>query len=126
MAYEGDLKIIPGLVAAADLSAKQHTAIVIDSNGKAAANTTAGGPVQGVLQDKPDAADKSASVAYSGVTKCVIGAAVAKGDLVQSDTSGRAIPTAATKFFFGTALEGASNAGEIISVLLSPTGYSPV
>lgn len=123
MAYEADLKIIPGLVAAADLSAKQFTFVNVDSNGAVAANTTEGEVVAGVLQDAPDAAGKTASPAYAGITKVVLGATVAAGADVMSDTSGRAIAATTGKFIRGKLLEG-GDADEIGTLLLGPTGYS--
>ncbi|NIQ91029.1 MAG: DUF2190 family protein [Nitrospinaceae bacterium] len=123
MAYEGNLKCIPGIVAAADLSAKQFTFVKIDSNGQAAANTAEGAMVDGVLQNKPAAQGEAAAVAYAGVTKVVAGDTVAAGGKVISDTAGKAIPAATGKFIRGTALTGGA-ADEVISILLAPTGYS--
>lgn len=123
MAYEANLQIIPGLVSAADLSAKQFTFVNVDSNGKVAANTTEGAVVAGVLQDAPTAADLPASPAFAGVTKVVAGATVTPDDQLMSDTAGRAIPATTAKFFRGQALTGGA-VDEIITMVLAPTGYS--
>lgn len=123
MAYEANLCIIPGLKAAADLSAKQFTFVNVDSSSEVAANTTEGEVCSGVLQDAPDAQGKTASPAYDGVTKIVLGATVAAGAHVMSDTTGRAIAATTAKFIMGTILEG-GDADEIGTLLLSPTGYS--
>jgi len=124
MAFEHDLKCI-SLVAAADLSAKQFTFIVVDSNGKAAANTTAGGNVVGVLQNKPEAG-QIAEVAYEGVTKIQFGATITPDDLLMSTTAGKAdVAVAAASpgnFARGQALSGGAD-GEIGTMLLAPTGY---
>jgi hypothetical protein len=121
MAFEGNLKTIPGVVASADLSASQFLFMNISSTG-AALNTTAGAMVDGVLQNKPDALNKPATVAYSGVSKVIAGAAVAKGARVMSNTAGKAITGTATNIGVGRALEAASADGDAIAVLLDTKG----
>jgi hypothetical protein len=93
MAYEGKLETIPGLTAAGDLSADQFKFVTIGASG-VARNVTNGGYVDGVLQDKPAAAGRAATVANGGVSKTVAGAAVAKGAKVMSDATGRAVTAA--------------------------------
>ena len=125
MAYENVTETIPGVVAAADLSAKQHTFVLIDTNGKVAANTVSGGPVVGVLQDKPNADGKAASVGVAGVTKLVAGGTVASGAKVMSHTDGTGILCTAGLFFAGIVLIGA-DAGEVMTVQLGINGYLAV
>ncbi len=101
MAYEGNLQIAPGLTAGADLSSKQYYFAKVSSGGVIGCNTQ-GEAVDGVIQDKPDASGKAVSVAYSGISKVVAGAAILKGALVQTDANGKAMtaaaaPTSATK-----------------------------
>ena len=122
MAFEANRCIIPGLVAAGDLSSDQFRFMVVDSNGEAVKNTAAGGIVDGVLQDKPDAQGKTASVQDAGVTKVVAGGTVAAGDLVMSDAGAAAIVATATNYYRGRALEGGAS-GDLISVNLRPHGY---
>jgi hypothetical protein len=116
MAFE-----IPGfspaiLVAGADLSATPYRFIDIAA-GKAAL-AGAGGRVVGVLQNKPRL-NEAVTLMHNGVSFVEAGAAVAQGDNVQSDATGRAI-TLAAGIAQGVALEAASGAGIIISVLLVP------
>lgn len=124
MAYEGRLETIPGLVANADLSTHQFKLVTLNSSKKVILSVSSGGYVLGVLQDKPDALDKAASVApLAGiVSKVKAGAAVTAGALVMSDGAGLAITATATNYAFGMALEAAANSGEVITVLLQPFG----
>ena len=123
MAFEGNLRTIPGVVASADLSAHQFKFVNISATG-AALITTAGGIVDGVLQDKPSALNRAASVAYSGVSKVMAGAAVTQGARVMSNATGKAITATATNNISGTALEAASADGNIIAVLLDTKGVA--
>ena len=94
MAYEGNLNVIPGVTAAGDLSSDQYKFVKMTASG-IAKNTTAGGAVDGVLQNAPSAAGRAASVADAGVTKLVAGDTVAKGNLIMSDANGKGILAAA-------------------------------
>jgi len=101
MAYEGNLQIVPGLVAGADLSSDQFKFVEVSAGG-VIVNTTQGAPVDGILQDAPTAADRPCSVARAGVSKLVAGSAIAKGDYVQSTAVGKGesaalAPSAASK-----------------------------
>jgi len=124
VAYEGNLDVIPGVVASGDLSAHQFKFMAIGASG-AALNTTEGAIVDGVLQNKPDAADKAASVASRGVSKVMAGAAVTKGALVMSSTTGKAITATTGKHAAGRALEAAGADGDLIAVSLDTTGVAP-
>lgn len=73
----------------------------------------------GVLQNDPTSG-VAANVAYAGPVKVVAGAAVTAGDTLMSDTSGRAITHTSTNPRAGQALETASAANQIISMLLAP------
>ena len=121
MAYEGTLSTVPGVVASADLSTHQFKFMTLSSTG-AALNTTAGGMCDGVLQNKPNALGVAASVAFSGVSKVVAGAAVAKGARVMSNATGKAITGVATNIGVGRALEAAAADGDLIAVLLDTKG----
>lgn len=94
MAFDGNLQIVPGLVAAGDLSGKQYRFGVIGASGVSPASVS-GDPVDGVIQDDPDAANLSVSLAYSGVSKVVAGGVITKGDKVQANADGKATTAAA-------------------------------
>lgn len=124
MAYEGTLSCVPGLVASGNLSAHQFKFVTIGASG-AALNTTVGGIVDGVLQDKPTAAGEATQVAFSGVSKVVAGALVNKGAEVMSDANGKAVTATTGINVAGRALEAAGADGELIAVLLNTRGYIP-
>lgn len=126
------------LVAAADLSAKQYTAVKVDSAGKAAAAGAGEMPI-GVLQNNP-VAGAAATVAYGGVTKAKAGGSITAGAAVASDANGAVVAAtlartntsdggAATDPLIGSnvigiALAGADS-GDIIPVLLTLAGAYP-
>lgn len=115
MAFENALREI-SLIAAADLSAKQFYAVVVDANGLAALQTSAGGRADGILQNKP-LSGNVAEVAIDGVAKVACGAAVTAGDALGIDATGRAI-TYSSGIKIGTALSTTTAAGQIFSALL--------
>ena len=137
------LQEIPGfnlsLIAATDLSAKQHYLVKIDTNGKAAL-AAAGEAAAGVLQDKP-ASGAVGTVQTSGVSRCVAGEAIAKGALVASNASGKAKPAVLGKtdtsdvgaaadpligsHVIGIALTAAGAEDEEFSLLIQPRGAVP-
>lgn len=122
MAYKENLQSI-STTASADLSTKQFYFVNISATG-AAVNTTAGGIVDGVLQDKPSALGESCAVGVRGVSKVTAGAAITAGARVMSSATGKAITATATNNISGTALEAATADGDIISVLLDTVGVA--
>lgn len=122
------------LPAAADLTTKQFFIVKVDSNGKAALAST-GQYAIGVVQNKPNT-DEAASIRNSGVTKIVAGGAITAGDLVKSDSNGKAavavLGTAAAgghpvngSSVIGVALDTVANANELVTVLLTHSGVAP-
>lgn len=111
-------------VAAADLSASQFCAVVIDSAGKAALPAGSTVPIAGVLQNKPVAAAE-ASIVADGITKVIFSGTVAAGDHVMVDSAGK-FKTAATtgNVRVGVCLLGGAS-GETGSVLLLYRGLVP-
>lgn len=104
--------------AGANLSAEQFTFVVINSSGQVVQQTTAGGDAVGILGNKPAAAGDPAEVVIGGIMKCVLGATVAAGAKVQSDTTGRAITAATGDHVLGVCLVGGAvdTIGEIVLV----------
>lgn len=123
MTYEIATHDFP-LPAAGDLSALQFRAVTVDANGRAAQQTVAQAICAGVLQNKPGAIDRGASVRATGITKMVASGAIAPGTVVSSDAVGRAIAAAVGGYALGVALTSSANPGEIISVLLTHPGKS--
>lgn len=109
------------LEASGDLSSNQYTFVDVNSSGQVAVVSTAGAKAVGVLQDKPAAQGRVASIGINNVTKVKVGAAVTAGVELVSDTSGRAIAhSAADQFVQGTALESATAADQIIRMIFHP------
>ncbi|MCP4393433.1 MAG: DUF2190 family protein [Alphaproteobacteria bacterium] len=127
MGYSESLRCI-SLPVAADYSAKQYHVMNVNSSGQAVLVAAKGAAATLVLQDKPDTAGYVGSLGFDGVTKVVAGAVVAAGAEVISDATARVIATdAAEQYVLGTALEAATAAGDIISVLINKyQTYVPV
>lgn len=137
MAFEEIISTIT-LEAGADLSAKQFTFVKANSSGQAVAAAAAGEPVVGVLQNKPSAAGRDASIAVGGVCKVSANEAISEGDLIATSADGQAaVATKSTvdtsdtgaasdpvvgSYVIGIALTSASAADEIVSVLLTHAG----
>ena len=105
--------------AVGDMSSYQYRAVYLS-----AANTVtvcgANGRGIGILQNKPDAANESAVIRVSGVSKCKINAAVTVGRFVESAASGLAtIAATAGHYYYARALEAGSDQNDIITVVLA-------
>jgi hypothetical protein len=123
MAYSESTTIIT-LPAAADLSARQYHFVIVDGNGQAALSAADQNAI-GILQNKPDAQGRAASVLISGASKLVCGAGTAcrAGFNIGTDANGRGVEkTSASDPTLGIVLETATNAGEIATVVFSPNG----
>lgn len=105
--------------AAADLSSLQFRFAKM-SGVKVNKATAASDPIIGILQNKAKSG-KTASVKVMGGSKLEVdaGTDIAAGDQLTSDSVGRGIKTTTENNTCGAiALEAATNAGEIISVLI--------
>lgn len=78
--------------------------------------TAAGDAVVGVCQGKPQVAGEATTVAIRGVSRVMAGGAFAAGAKVDTDSTGRAVVAAGAGI--GIALEAATVANELTSVLL--------
>ena len=115
----------PGMLADADISTKQFTFVKLTATARrVAAATVEGERCFGVLQNKPDTANDAAEVRTHGVSKVYAGTAVAGGDFVGTDASGKAITMAdgvtgqdVGQYILGEAITAAA-ANEIAEVLL--------
>lgn len=77
----------------------------------------------GIIQDNVDAAGKAVNVRVLGISKVVAGEAMATpGTEVTSDAAGKAVAAATTDFVVGRTLEASAADGDIISILVLPTG----
>lgn len=107
--------------AASDLSSNQFYAVKHTSSGIALAG--AGEPADGILQNDPNA--DVANVMHQGVSKAVIGAAVADGALLMSNAAGKLITATSTNNVIAKALEAGGADAQIITVLISKQGVLP-
>ena len=132
MATEKALQLV-SFPAAADLSGKQYHIVDMESDGEVTFTTAATDVPVGVLQNKPAAAGRAASVAIGGITKVEVGSTstgggFAIGTRLVSDGAGRVVEfvkTNKTYYVLGRALEAAttSTAGySVISMQLTYEG----
>lgn len=103
--------------ASADLSAAQYHCVKQDVTGGVVLCNTAGEKVLGILLNDP-LLNQTATVAVSGVVKCVAGGAVAIGSDVSVNGNGRIVTATAGKKIIGESITATSANGETISVLL--------
>jgi hypothetical protein len=121
MAFEEAIKAI-SVDAAGDLSASQHCFLVLDSNGRVAV-AGAAARAFGVLRNKPAGLGHAATVVREGTVKVKAGAALAKGDLVTTDASGRAVEATTGNPVLGRVLGNATTAAnQFTSVELALQG----
>jgi hypothetical protein len=122
--YEESLVCI-SLPASTDHSSNQYKFVTVNSSGQVAL-TGNGAEVDGVLQDKPAAANRQASVAISGVTKVLLGTGgVTAGDDVASAASGLCVTAATGDVIVGRALQTGSS-GDIVAILLKLGNKAPL
>ena len=105
--------------ASADLSAAQYFFMKVTSTGVALAGN--GEKSVGVLQNKPAALGREATVAINGVTKMEAGGTIAIDGDVASDAAGKAVAAATGDQILGIALASAVN-GDIFSLQLQTRG----
>ncbi len=107
--------------AAADLSGKQYhflrysAADTVNQSSLSSAEDFAG-----VLQNKPNAANRAATVIVGGETKITAGGALTVNDLVTTNGSGRAAAAASGDMVMGRVLETAGADGDRVRMLLMP------
>ena len=89
------------------------------------ADDTVTDSVIGVLQNKPQYTGSAATIAIAGVSKVEAGGTIAAGNALSVKADGTAIVATAGKPVVGYALTAGAD-GEIISVVLSGPGASPV
>lgn len=115
MSAEGDKNLI-SIAAGADLSACQYK--IVDVAGVIAATSTA---ALGVLQNKPAAIGRGASVAYSGHMKAYVGGAVTAGGRLKVTTSGWLVAVASGDGAVGKAIKAATS-GSLCEIIADFAG----
>ena len=108
------------LEAAADLSAKQYHFVRYVATQKCnQASEAANSGLVGVLQNKPKSGEP-ATVFDGGLAKVVAGGAITAGDILTTNSSGRAAVVTSGQMAGGRALTAAGADGEILEVKLFP------
>lgn len=120
----GEYWSIPGLLAGADLSAKQYYVVKFASTaGEVVASTAGSASHAGLLQNDP-ADGEVADVAVLGIALGYAEGAITVGDHVTSNSTGQVqTTTTANDHLIGTALEAATTAGDLIAIALAPSNY---
>jgi len=130
MAWEAPGYKLPGCTAAADYrTTGQYLFVKITADDIVTKCSVAGERAVGVLQNAPNTGQE-AEIVVNGVTKVVAGELLAAGDIVGTDSSGRAQKIEATAtgadlgaWALGQVVEGAGAAGELVTILLGDVGY---
>jgi len=113
------------LKAAADLSGKQYHAVRMSAaNACNQASLSTDSAIVGVLQNKPQSTE-AATVGYMGISKITVGGVVTAGDVLTSNSSGRAATVASGQIAIGRALETSTQNGDVITAILqSPVRWA--
>lgn len=111
--------------AAADLSTSQYYAVKITAARAVNLANTGGEVAYGILQNKPTLG-QPADVCFLGVTKAAAGAAFAAGAQLMTDATGRMITRTSANHCVALAIEAATVAGQLITVVIGPNGGDTV
>ena len=96
---------------------KQYHFVKLTGNHQVGLAVGVADAVVGVLQNKPQTPGSAATVAYSGVTNVIAGAAITAGTAVGPDAAGAAVGAGANAVA-GYAITASTAAGQLIPVLL--------
>lgn len=138
VAYEDNVGMDWSFPTAIDLSANQFYFGIITAGTGLITVSTAGAHALGVIQDGPvgtASINKACSIRYGGISKVMCGGTFVAGDLLSSDSSGRAIKYTGATIFTGTpyVLSGsyilgqalvAGSSGSLSSMIVNPMGYA--
>jgi hypothetical protein len=124
MAFDGQQLDDSGLIAGADLSAAQFQIVKLSAAKTVILCAAATDKPIGILQNTPKSG-QAASVCWNGLSKVVVGATVAFGDTVGTDTNGRAVTyvagTDTTKYGVGQVIEPGAAALGLATVFVNIT-----
>jgi hypothetical protein len=106
------------LLAAADLSDYQYHIVMLSAPRTVSYSTADADAAIGILQDKPEAANRACKVRTTGVSKLKIGSGgITDGAKIASDATGKGVAASANERYLAIALEDGDE-NDIISVLL--------
>lgn len=113
---------VPGLPGSANPNyGFQYRFVKITANNQVGLSTAGTDDSVGVMQSKPQVTGQAATVAISGVSNVMCGAAVTAGQKVEADATGRGVPLAAGKAK-GIALATTTGANQLVPILLLLNG----
>lgn len=118
------LTLTDAVKANADLGSYLYHFVNVNSSGKAVAASTAGQKCEGILQNTPDAANRSAEIALEGISKLELGGTVAYGDDLTTDASAKGVKATSEEYVRAVALSSGVS-GDIIPVRLVDKGVRP-
>lgn len=121
MAVERPGATIPGVEASADLTGQQFRFVNVDGEDTVDL-ASAGGVAVGVLQNKPDVGQAATVWSDGSTTKVVAEGAVPAGSNVAVGAAAGAVVAAAGNYIQGRCINGAANAGELITLQISKDG----
>lgn len=121
-------------VVGADITDAPHKVVVFDADGKLSLPAADGDPAIGIVLSDASALDNGAAlVTKAGMEIDVLikdiglaeaGEAVAKGDFLTASADGTVKKAAAGDFILGMALTAASEAGELVQMQITKSGYA--
>ena len=103
--------------AAADLSGNLFYCVKLTASRQVNLANTGGEVAYGVLQNKPTSG-QAADIGVFGISKAAAGAAFSAGAQLMTDTTGRLITRTSTNHCVALAIEAATAAGQLITVML--------
>jgi hypothetical protein len=121
MAGQDQGKVDLSFKAAADLSTHQYKFMKLTADDTVGISAATTDNTVGVLQNKPDAAGKAATVRIQGKAKVVSGASITAGQEVSTNASGTAKVAVTTERVLGTCTKGGAS-GDLLEIVLSVAG----
>jgi hypothetical protein len=126
MAFAGqwgsDAQLCVTMKSSAAIEKWKYVTIASQSDGEIVQCSSAGEIALGIAQNKATAAGESVKVCVFGISKCIAGAAVTKGDTLQADGDGECIAATTSDEVMGMALEAADAADDVITVTVGYAG----
>jgi hypothetical protein len=109
------------MIAGEDLSSHQYKLVKVSAENTVARQTTAGGNIFGVLNNKPENGE-NATVVVGGATRCFAGGTIAAGNEVSVTASGTATAALSGDYIVGTAISAVASGSNFI-MLITQAGY---
>jgi len=108
-------------IAGSDLSSDQYKFVTLAADGQIDVAASAGSLADGVLQNDPALAGRSATVAVGGRTKITASATIAIGANISTTAAGLAVTSSSGQYILGTACTGGA-VNEVITMEFDRSG----